>query len=109
VYEVAKPTIIEATLDTLTNTVKLVWTISDTTGVVKYIASSSDSSDFYSGNWHTIDDNVVADSLVYSVNDDYPLSVTPLTVYFNVSAVVKTDELNFFVGPKSDIVSKKVR
>ena len=102
-YDIAKkPNNVEATYDNETDTVNITWEMDDTTSVVDYFVSVSDSSDFDLG--------IVMEILTHSLDTNYsfdirsyiPADIDSTILYFTVSAVYKTVALNYFIGPRAD-------
>ena len=101
-YAVAsKPTDVEATYNSLTQSVNVTWIMSNTTGVVDYYVSISDSSDFDFGNLILRATNSLDRSYSFNVVD-YVQPGTSTVLYLTVSAVYKNENLNYFVGPRAD-------
>jgi len=107
----SKPADVEATYDSETQSVNVSWVMSNTTGVVDYYVSISDSSDIDFGNLILRATNSLERNYSFSVVD-YVQPETPTVLYFTVSAVYNIDynndgifnydDLNYFVGPRAD-------
>ena len=97
-----KPTNIIATYNKTLDVVKVTWTMQDTTGVVDYYVSISDSSDFDYGNVATKVSNSRDQSYNFAVNQYLPATTDSTILYFNVSAIYDNTKLQTFIGPRSD-------
>ena len=106
-YEIAtKPVNVVASYDKDTDAVNVIWDIIETTGVVDYVVSVSDSSDFDLGNVnpciaHSTD--ITDMSYLFEVKNYLSADVDSTILYFTVSAVYKNENLNYFIGPRADI------
>ena len=99
-FDIAKkPTNVEASFDQVTETVNITWEMDNTTNVAGYYYSVSDSSDFDMGTVRHIS--------THSIDTYYSFDVSNITadivLYFTVSAVYKSENLNYFIGPRADI------
>jgi len=97
----SKPIDVEAKYDPETKSVNVTWIMSNTTGVVDYYVSISDSSDIDFGNLILRATNSLERSYSFNVID-YVQPEMSTILYFTVSAVYKNENLNYFVGPRAD-------
>lgn len=98
-----KPTNIDAIYDETLDVVKITWSMPDTSSIVDYYITVSDSSDFDYGN--------ISNKYSYSrelkynfdVKNYLPADKDSTILYFNVSATYRNAKLESFIGPRSDI------
>ena len=101
-----KPVNVVASYDTDTDIVNVTWNIIETTSVVDFIVSVSDSSDFDMGNvnpYITHSTDITDMSYLFEVKNYLSADVDSTILYFTVSAVYKEENLNYFIGPRADV------
>jgi hypothetical protein len=98
-YQIAKKAEnVVATYNKDTDEISVTWDMSDTTGVINYYISVSDSSVFNSG--RVVERSVNSKSTSFNFPlKDYLADVDSTIIYFDVSAVYKSAKLNYFIGP----------
>jgi len=102
-FEVAKkPFDVVASYDIETDKVNVTWDIAETTSIVDYFISVSDSSDFDLGKVWTGSSNSLDKSYLFNVKN-YLSPGDSEILYFTVSAVYKNENLNYFIGPRADL------
>jgi len=78
--------------------VDVTWVMKDTTGVVDYYLSVSDSSDFKYGRVIMRSVNGTATNFKFALKD-YSADIDSAIIYFDISPVYKNSKLNYFIGP----------
>jgi len=99
----SKPTGVVATYNLEAKTVGVAWDMSNTTGVVDYYVTVSDSSDIDFGNLILKSTNSIDKSYSFDVLEYVSKETESVILYFTVSAVYKNEDLTFFVGPRADV------
>ena len=97
------PTNVEASYDQETDTVYITWDMDNTTSIVSYFYSVSDSSDFDMGNVKQYSTHNTDTNYSFDVGNYIPADTDSTILYFTVSAVYKDENLNNFIGPRADI------
>lgn len=107
--QLRSPSDVVATYNPATDKVDIAWNMADTSGVVDYVISVSDSSVFDDGNVRLFPTNVAnltpPFTATYDASVYIPVRITSTVRYFTVSAVFKNDTFNYFVGPRANIDS----
>ena len=97
----AKPTNVLASYDPAGNTVNITWNMADTTNVIDYYVSMSDSSNFNLG--HVLTKSVGSNDRSFAFKVDFlPADVDSAVRYFTVSAIYNSEDFNTFIGPYAD-------
>jgi len=107
--QLSSPSDVVATYNPATDEVDIAWNMADTSGVVDYVISVSDSSIFDDGNVRLFPTNIAnltpPFTATYDASVYIPVSITSTVRYFTVSAVFNNDSFNYFVGPRANIDS----
>lgn len=99
-YNIAqKASNVVATYNKAKDEVAISWVMKDTTGVVDYYLSVSDSSEFNSGRVILRSVNSKTTSYNFALKDYLSADVVSAIIYFDVSPVYKNAKLNYFIGP----------
>ena len=107
------PTDVVATYNSAKDVVNVTWTMADTSGVVDFVLTVSDSSRFDLGNVRMFSTNIAKHVPTYTA--DYSTAtylsakIDSTVLYFTVSAVYKNATYNYFAGPRAVIDSALVK
>lgn len=104
-------------LNETTDAVNVSWTMADTAGVIDYLVTVSDSSNFNIGKVFEYYSNIdEADLVVQPYDYDYDIATyqnvaegDSIILYFTVSAVYTNDTFRRFIGPRSVVDSTLVK
>lgn len=100
VYNIAKKAEnVVATYNKEKDEVAVTWAMKDTTGIIDYYLSVSDSSSFNSGRVIIRAINSKTTSFNFMLKDYLSADVDSAIIYFDVAAVYKNAKLNYFIGP----------
>jgi len=100
-YVTPKPTNVAATYDSEKDAVEVTWDMDNTSGVINYCVSVSDSSEFDMG--HVFTKVVGSTEKSYTLKGEYvSADATGKVYYITVSAIFNTENLKNFYGPQAD-------
>lgn len=107
------PSDVVATYDSAKDVVNVKWAMADTSGVVDFVLSVSDSSVFDKGEVRMFPTNIKMTVTPYTTTYDaatyVDAKIDSTILYFTVSAVFKNQTYNYFVGPRAVIDSALVK
>jgi len=108
------PISLEASYDASIDKVKLTWELPDTSGVIDFFLTTSDSSLIDSGDYFRsvpmgVDVTQTPYSYLYDTSVFIPSTVDSLVMYFTVSPVYQNATYNSFIGPRAIADSAMVK